>query len=169
MATCAYCGTTILFGGATVGELRFCNQTCAGNGAAVIAATRVAPHEVEKEVRAVHQGNCPQCQGPGPVDVHVAHKVWSALAFTSWGSKPRLCCRSCGRKHQLGSAAFSLVLGWWGFPWGLIMTPVQVTRNLSGMFGGPNPESPSPALERIVRLHMVSRPGPKVGLGERND
>lgn len=169
MATCAYCGTTILFGGVRSGDLWFCDHACANNGAPTLAAMNIPSHEVEKEARAVHQGNCPRCQGAGPVDIHVGHKVWSTGFHTSWVSNPRLCCRSCGRKHQLGSAVFSLLLGWWGFPWGLIITPVQLTRNLVGLFGGPNPASPSQTLERIVRLHMVNRPGPKVGLGERND
>lgn len=26
----------------------------------------------------------------------------------------------------------SLVLGWWGFPWGLIYTPMAIIQNLSG-------------------------------------
>ena len=44
--------------------------------------------------------------------------------------------------------------GWWGFPFGLIMTPVQVMRNLAGIFGGPNPASPSPALEKLIRRRL---------------
>lgn len=28
--------------------------------------------------------------------------------------------------------ALSLLLGWWGFPWGLIYTPMAVITNLSG-------------------------------------
>ncbi len=28
MATCDYCKSTILFGGAHVGDLKFCNDTC---------------------------------------------------------------------------------------------------------------------------------------------
>jgi hypothetical protein len=58
-------------------------------------------------------------------------------------------------KAQLGDTLFSLVLGWWGFPWGLIMTPVQVSRNLAGMFRSSGENGPSPELERAVRITMA--------------
>ena len=59
-------------------------------------------------------------------------------------------------KSQAAGAAFSLVLGWWGFPWGLVLTPVQIARNLSGMLRPPEPSKPSEKLEKIVRLTMAA-------------
>ena len=114
----------------------------------------------------LHQGNCPQCQGPGPVDIHTSHKVYSALAFTRWSSHPVMACRSCGRKQQLKHAIFSFALGWWGFPFGLVITPVQVIRNIGGMIGlgGPDPSTPSPAL---ARRGLHSRPRCNGGLTPR--
>jgi hypothetical protein len=54
-------------------------------------------------------------------------------------------------KSQLLSLLGCLVLGWWGFPWGLLVTPVQVVRNIAGMVSGPDPGRPSERLETIVR------------------
>jgi hypothetical protein len=156
MAACDACGTTILFGGVKQGPLRFCNQQCAQRGLGLSVANQLPADLVEKQVRQVHQGNCPRCQGPGPVDIHTSHRVWSAIAMTRWSSHPVLCCRSCGTKAKLGSAVFSMSLGWWGFPFGLLLTPVQLGRNVIGLFGGPDPATPSPALERAVRLHLAS-------------
>src|SRR6266700_798156 len=146
MAKCDYCGTGILFGGTRQGQLRFCSARCQQMGFVSNVAVQLPQDIVDRELRELHQGNCPVCSGRGPVDVHTSHQVWSALVLTRWVSKPKLCCRSCGRKSQLGNMAFSLVCGWWGFPWGLILTPVQITRNVIGMFGGPNPSRPSPML-----------------------
>jgi hypothetical protein len=66
-------------------------------------------------------------------------------------------CRNCAVKARLSDAAFSLVLGWWGFPWGLILTPIQVSRNVIGMWRDPDPQRPSPLLERAVRVHLAQQ------------
>jgi hypothetical protein len=83
--------------------------------------------------------------------------VWSALFLTSWKSRPHVCCRSCGIKSQLGDAVFSLVLGWWGFPWGFIVTPIQVVRNVVGVARGVDPSKPSGQLENVVRLGIAAQ------------
>ncbi len=159
MAKCDYCGSTIIFGGKREADMRFCNDKCRGNGRLLTLSRQVPEHVVHESLWKVHQGACPKCKGPGPVDVHVSHRVWSAFLLTSWRSTPNISCRSCGTKSQLGNAAFSLVLGWWGFPWGVIMTPVQIGRNIAGMAKGPDPAQPSAQLEKSVRMAIVSSVG----------
>ena len=44
---------------------------------------------------------------------------------------------------------FSGVFGWWGFPWGLVMTPVQLARNLVELTGGPKSDAPSALLQEF--------------------
>ncbi|HOX08865.1 MAG TPA: hypothetical protein PK280_20895, partial [Planctomycetota bacterium] len=133
MAKCGYCGSTILFGGVEERGHHFCNNQCLSSGYAAVASEQVPPEVVESFAKEIHEGTCPICKGRGPVDVHVSHRVWSILVMTSWSSHPQICCRSCGLKRQLGNTALSLVFGWWGFPWGLVMTPIQVGRNVFGM------------------------------------
>jgi len=157
MARCDYCGTTILFGGRKQGDLQFCSARCQQNGATVELARQLPSADVQRELQAVHNGLCPKCGGNGPVDVHVHHRVWSAIALTSWRSKPSICCRPCGMRSQLGATLFSAVLGWWGFPWGVLITPLQIGRNIVAMVKPPDPSRPSPALERAIRLAMVAR------------
>lgn len=156
MAKCAYCRSMILFGGVKDDDQRFCNDRCHQSGALVALSQQLDPDEVRSAVTRVHQGTCPRCGGNGPIDVTTSHKVWSAVFVTSWSSAPEICCRSCGRKRQVGRLVFSAVAGWWGFPWGLIMTPVQVGRNFVGLFRGYDPYQPSPELEDAVRLMMAS-------------
>ena len=46
-------------------------------------------------------------------------------------------------------------LGWWGFPWGLLMTPIQIVRNFAGLFSSPDPDTPSEDMENIVRVMIA--------------
>jgi hypothetical protein len=156
MAKCGACGTTILFGGVKDGDLRFCNARCHARGGLVLLMRELPPDEVKRRTYEVHHGQCPVCQGAGPVDVHTSHQVWSAAIMTSWKNTPRISCRSCGVKSQMGNALFSLFLGWWGFPWGLIMTPVQITRNIVAAVRSRGIDGPSPDLERMVGMTMAA-------------
>ncbi|MBX6316663.1 MAG: hypothetical protein IRY99_27680, partial [Isosphaeraceae bacterium] len=139
MASCDYCGTTLLFGGVRDGDLRFCNEKCHQQGFLLAVADQVPGDVLSEYVRQAHEGPCPKCNGPGPIDVHTSYTVWSALVLTSWRSRPEVCCQACGTKSQIGAAVSSAVLGWWGFPWGLILTPIQILRNLGGLLSSPDP------------------------------
>ena len=157
MASCDSCGTTILFGGVQADGYRFCNESCASGAALMRIATDLPPDVVQQQAWHLRQGACPVCQGPGPVDVHTSHRVYSVLIMTSWQNIPRLSCRGCGVKAKVRDTAVSLAAGWWGFPWGLIMTPVQVGRNLVGMASAPGQSGPSPQLEKTVRTMLAAR------------
>ena len=161
MSRCDHCGTLILFGGMRAGGRRFCNDACLRAGTFRSAAQQLAeqvPEElVQQQVAAVHQGTCPKCGREGPIDVHVSHRVWSAIHVTSWKSRPQVSCRTCAVKAQCGDALFSLLLGWWGFPFGLFLTPVQIGRNIVGMLRAPDPTTPSPQLETFVRADIARR------------
>jgi len=156
MAKCAYCSSTILFGGKQQGEARFCNAECQKHGVLASVAGQLPADQVDSYVRSVHGGDCPLCDGAGPVDVHVSYRVWSALVMTTWSSRPAVCCNTCGTRKKVGDMFFSLLLGWWGFPWGVLVTPLQLGRNVIGFFRVPEPTSPSPALENMLRLQLAA-------------
>ena len=163
MARCNYCGSTILFGGTKDGQYTYCNATCAGKGAMAAASRDVPEDAVRAEVNRIHGGACPKCGGPGPVDVETSYRVWSALYVTKWSSRPQISCRGCGTKARLGDIVYCLLLGWWGVPWGLLLTPVQVVRNVAGLFRGSSPAA-SKQLASIVRLQMAAaRRTPRAG------
>lgn len=50
-----------------------------------------------------------------------------------------------------------LRVGWWGFPWGLLFTPVQLGRNIVGLVRSPDATKPSTQLEAMVRTMMVAQ------------
>ena len=114
----------------------------------------ISPEFLEEQVIAVHQGICPNCSGSGLVDVHTSYRIWSALVLTSWASRPHICCIKCGRMKQIKDAIFSLLLSWWGFSWGLIVTPIQIIRNLVGMVKQPDSSQPSRKLRRLVLINI---------------
>jgi hypothetical protein len=157
MASCAYCSTTILFGGVRDGNDRFCNARCHQSHQLMSVAEQLPPDVVQQQIAMLHQGACPKCGGRGPIDIHTVYKVWSALVLTSWFNTPQLSCRACATRSQTGGALFSLGLGWWGFPWGLVMTPVQITRNIVAMSRGPDPARPSAKLEKHVKVSLAAK------------
>src|SRR5579859_6096779 len=120
MPICAYCGKNITAGGVRAGNSIFCNGTCHQNAHLLKTSPAIPEDILQEHLNTVWQGPCPKCQGPGPVDVHKYHEVWSVLVLTRWTSKQQLSCRSCAIKRQFGGIGFSLVAGWWGFPFGLI-------------------------------------------------
>jgi hypothetical protein len=117
----------------------------------MLRTEQLPPEAVHEFIQQIHTGACPKCQGPGPVDVHTSHSIYSIVVFTSWKSDPQICCRSCGVRSQLAATGTSLVLGWWGFPWGLLMTPWQISRNLLGLMFAPSAHEPSKHLQSIGR------------------
>ena len=156
MAKCGYCGSTIVIGGVSANGQRYCSNKCY-QGAYILTVTKDVPADVlERKVEEVWRGNCPKCRGLGPIDVHKVHQVWSALILTRWTTTAQVSCHSCAVKRQFGGVAFSLVFGWWGFPWGLILTPIQITRNVIGMVKGPDRSKPSANLRRTVLVGLGS-------------
>ncbi|MDB6023151.1 MAG: Zn-finger domain associated with topoisomerase type [Pedosphaera sp.] len=141
-------------GGVRAGNTSFCNKKCHQNAYVLSVSQQVPPDLLERQVQEAWRGNCPKCQKPGPVDVHKVYEVWSAAVVTRWSTKQQVSCRSCATKRQLGGMGFSLVLGWWGIPWGLILTPVQITRNITAIFGGPSVSYPSAELRKLVQVNL---------------
>ena len=156
MGSCASCGQTILFGGKREGERRFCNDKCVAAGSVLRAADAIPESVISAQVWEVHNGRCPVCSGPGPVDVHESYRVWSGLIVTSYKTRLTVGCRRCGNRARLKDAGFSFVAGWWGFPWGLIWTPIQIVRNVTALLRAEDATAPSSRLAEMVRLQIAA-------------
>ena len=79
------------------------------------------------------------------------------LVLTQSSSNQTVCCRSCGNKQRIWDILYCLVLGWWGLPWGLIFTPVQIYRNIIGMIWPPDPSVPSEELASAVKADLAEQ------------
>lgn len=156
MAKCAFCSSMILFGGVTENARRFCGAKCLERQRIAERAAGLPEADVARELAAVHRGLCPKCHGPGPCDVYTSHRVVSALVVTRWWSRLEVCCRGCGVRNLVGDAVFSFLLGWWA-AYGIILTPVQVGRNLYGLTKRPDPSRPSPRLAAMVRMQLATK------------
>jgi hypothetical protein len=151
MAKCRTCKKIVLFGGKADGEYRYCNQKCLDEDLLRETSEMLPQHLVDERVHGVHQGRCPQCKkDQGPVDVHWTYSLWTFIYFTQIRSHQLVCCRSCARQGQFWASVRSLFLGVWG-PIGILMTPVQILRNISAMIGGPPPYAPSALLFQLIR------------------
>lgn len=156
MASCSICGTTILFGGIKEEDQRYCGEDCQANHVLANMSDRIPEAIVQETMRKVREDACPRCGGNGPVDVFTSHKVTSFIVMTSWKNQPQLSCRGCATKSQLAGTLHSTILGWWGFPWGLIMTPVQIGRNLMALARTPDPAKTAGMFEGMVRAQLAA-------------
>lgn len=158
MPTCATCKSTILFGGVRDGTRRYCNPTCHGKDELVRIAQQIPGTTVHEAAEQIHRGPCPRCRGSGPVELHTSHRVWSMLVVTQSVDEPVVCCTRCANRRRLRAALFCALLGWWGFPWGLLLTPLQIARNLSGLRSSPQRVGhPSHELLQHVRMALAAQ------------
>lgn len=157
MTKCSYCRSTILFGGIREGEEKFCNEQCRNTSERLRIECLVPDEVVEQFVAEVHSGTCPRCDGEGPVDLHTSYLVHSVGWATYWRNVPQICCCRCARRAKVGGFFSSFFLGWYGIPWGLILTPVQMFRNLAGLLAGADPSRPSLALAEWARAHLAEQ------------
>ena len=156
MARCSACGR-IMLGGIRIDGYRYCTQRCRKSHALISVSDMIEPDVINAFATQIHSGPCPKCKGSGPVDIHKHYQIWSALVMTRWSSRSQVSCRRCALKSQAGGLVSTLLLGWWGFPWGLIFTPVQICRNITAMVRPPNPAAPSDNLKRLAKLQLASR------------
>ena len=159
MATCAVCGTTILFGGQEVEGRRACNANCAAALRADVARQQIPEGAAQDRAQQIRTGACPKCGGVGqPIDVQLAHRCLSYLIATRRSSHRVVACHPCGNKLRIRESLMSLVAGWWGFPWGFLFTPLQIGRNLSAMLATPS-TGPSPELVEVARQTLLQEQG----------
>ena len=83
------------------------------------------------------------------------YTVWSAILIFCLDRKRWVCCRRCGYFITFGGIGFSLLLGWWSYA-GLIVTPIQLCRNLMEL-GRPKSQFPSKRLREVVGERWLLR------------
>jgi len=157
MSSCSQCGKSTLFDDRKLDGHHYCSAACAKYHPLVQASDCVPPDVLQRHVAQWRKVACPRCKRQdGTLDVYEHHRVHSMILMTLWSTRRSLCCRRCGRRDQFMSVLYSATLGWWGFPWGLLMTPVQIIRNIAGLCRRAS-EQPSAAFERVVRRQLAHR------------
>lgn len=156
MSLCAYCNADLIFHCYRANGKAYCNTSCCKQDEVrTVRISAIPPQLLEQELRQLHQGKCPRCQGPGPVDFHHSYRVISVVVSSFHEDREHLCCRRCGLKAQASDLLLTLVIGWWDIHRsGLVMTPVQILRNLWAMINAPDPLFPSAKLRRFVEIKL---------------
>ncbi|KAA2238914.1 hypothetical protein F0L74_22120 [Chitinophaga agrisoli] len=79
--------------------------------------------EVDQYCMLVRNLNCPGCNSNAtPLNATLTAEVMSFILFTSYKKQVKVGCPTCLDKANNGALLQSLVLGWWGFPFGIIRT-----------------------------------------------
>ncbi|HWE24248.1 MAG TPA: hypothetical protein VG496_09940 [Myxococcales bacterium] len=154
MATCAACGTVILFGGKQIDEHRVCNDKClARKRDELLLLNTVSDDDALERAELIHHSPCPRCGTTSRVvDVQVAYVTKAALVV-HWTAAPAvLACHPCGNRLRWKSMLTCLLLGWWSQA-GLFRTPIFVARNILAMFEGDG--RPSERLLFEARMQII--------------
>jgi hypothetical protein len=163
MAVCDYCNKKFGLFGVHENGCSFCSANCRDRARQLLKSLdHLAPQQIQSHIDHARAGPCTGCGGPGPVDLHHSYRVYSVVVLTSWSTRNHFVCRSCARKEQLKSLGFSALVGWWGIPFGLVVTPVQIIRNIAALAGGPDAQR----LQNIVKLNLARQITARAGAGE---
>lgn len=87
--------------------------------------------EIEDYAGVLAQLPCPICdRTTQPLNATITYTVKSFIAYTQMRKKVIVACPDCLNKKNNQAITLSALLGWWGFPWGLIKTPQYIYNNV---------------------------------------
>jgi hypothetical protein len=155
MAICDFCGASHRGGHVRVGCYRFCTQSCADRGRILETLDLFPNSAINTYVENTRTGTCAECGAQALSNIHKSYRIYSVLIYTSWKTLIHYCCQRRGRRHQASAILFSSLLGWWGFPFGILVTPWFIVKNIIEMMR--SDDRASNDLERIRKLELASR------------
>jgi hypothetical protein len=156
MSKCATCGKSIIAGGIKDQGFRFCSKPCHQRQAPFLSKIgQVSEDAVDREMTRVRALRCSRCKRNGEVDMHSSAFVYSMIIMTRFGQNKHLCCKSCALKAQAKDTLSTAALGWWGFPFGLIMTPISLVSNVAQMVATARRKEPSAAMRLYIKQQVA--------------
>lgn len=124
----------------------------------------ISQDEVVRHAMAIKHGPFPMCCMQGhAVGIRTSCWIGSAIVLTNRRMRRDLAGRECGARRTRRAMAFGMVLGWWGVPFGLILTPWYAGRNAMALAGYPDPPHPSQPLLALAKAHLPALPMHDVG------
>ena len=117
----------------------------------VAADADLSEADVDRLAAAVRALPCLECnRTDAPLNAGDVSKTMSFMLFTTHDRETLVACPSCLGRRARSALVTSLVLGWWGIPWGPIRTVQSIAANVRTLRGRTSPE-PTPALRQFVR------------------
>lgn len=154
---CPTCGLSVLFGGVKDGDKKYCSKKCYEADEINRIAKKIPNDTVITQTNKIRNGICPVCQGHGPIDVHKSYFIYSVIIYTSYKTNEHIVCKDCARKRQLSDLISSSILGWWGIPFGIIVTPIQIIKNIMAIFSHPGQSEPTELLTQRMRQMLAAK------------
>ena len=86
--------------------------------------------EIEEYCALIQAAPCPICHSATkPLNATVTSKVSSFIFLTTWKEELAIACPSCLDKLSEDATSHSIIVGWWGIPWGIIRTIKAISSN----------------------------------------
>ena len=87
--------------------------------------------EVDTYCDLVSKLSCPYCGGTAErLNATMTGEVMSFIFFTQYNKKLKVACPHCLDKANNNALTKTVLLGWWGIPWGIIKTVQSISLNL---------------------------------------
>lgn len=87
--------------------------------------------EIDAYCDVVNNLNCPSCGSTAErLNATMIGEVMSFIFFTTYNKKLKVGCPHCLDKANNNALTKTAILGWWGFPWGIVRTPQAIALNL---------------------------------------
>ncbi len=92
---------------------------------------RYTIEEVNSYCDLVSNLSCPICGSTHErLNATLTGEVMSFVVFTTYNKKIKIGCPACLDKESNIALLKTVLLGWWGIPWGIIRTPMAIALNL---------------------------------------
>lgn len=112
--------------------------------------------EIEEYCALIQAAPCPICySSTTPLNATVTSKVSSFIFLTTWKEELVIACPNCLDKLTESATSHSIIVGWWGLPWGIIRT-VKAIRSNKKMARSHHVPYPNASLTTFVRGNVRS-------------
>jgi hypothetical protein len=113
--------------------------------------------EIDNYCDIIRNSPCPSCGTTfSKLNGTLTSEVMSFIFFTHWSKKIKVGCPDCLDKANNNALIKSILIGWWGIPWGFIRTPIAIGQNLKSKrtnhLDSPNDYLRSYTLSKIGQL-----------------
>lgn len=123
-------------------------------GAVAAQNTELSVEQIDAYCERIQNLECPQCRSSSSsLNGIVSAQVMSFIVITNYQKKLSIACESCLRKNLNSSLTTSLILGWWGLPWGIIRTIQAITINLKAK-KSIQTDAPTDSLRAFVSMNV---------------
>lgn len=155
---CDYCGNSAKKKPLFDQGQRFCSSNCVRAARISEAAVDISAEQIQTLALAIRSGPCPDCRlSESVVEIRFQYRVVSLVLITEYQRKSRLCCVACGRKQNMKAFCLTFFLGWWGVPFGLIMTPTYLIANMGELWENRTVGQASEDLLKLAKLQLAEK------------